>query len=103
MGLLDKLADLTDSGCDWTCDFCGTNLNKQAGFNTFLGSWGCTSCGSMNDVSKNNIIPPEGTKGYVSKIEHKDGTIEKVRFTKTREVHDFESPNGKKGSVWRKR
>lgn len=33
---------------------------------------------------------------------YKDGTTEKVRFTKTREVHDFDGPGGK-GRVWSKR
>lgn len=38
--------------------------------------------------------------GY--KKEYKDGTTERVRFTKTREVHDFDGPYGKM-SVWSKR
>ena len=33
---------------------------------------------------------------------YKDDTIERVRFTKTREVHDFDGPYGKM-SVWSKR
>ena len=38
--------------------------------------------------------------GYEKK--YKDGTTEKVRFTKTREVHDFDGPYGKM-SMWTKR
>lgn len=33
---------------------------------------------------------------------YRDGTTERVRLTKTREVHDFNGPNGKM-SVWSKR
>lgn len=35
--------------------------------------------------------------GYIKK--YKDGTTERVRFTKTREVHDFDGPRGK-ASIW---
>ena len=35
--------------------------------------------------------------GYLLKYD--DGTTERVRFTKTREVHDFDGPSGKI-SVW---
>lgn len=38
--------------------------------------------------------------GYEKK--YKDGTTERVRFTKTREVHDFDGPRGK-ASIWTKR
>lgn len=38
--------------------------------------------------------------GYEKK--YKDGTTEKVRYTKTREVHDFDGPHGKM-SMWTKR
>lgn len=37
--------------------------------------------------------------GYEKK--YKDGTTERVRFTKTREVHDFDGPRGK-ASIWSK-
>lgn len=40
-------------------------------------------------------------KKYVSETKYESGTIERVRFTKTREVHDFDGPNGK-ASIWRK-
>ena len=33
---------------------------------------------------------------------YKNGTTERVRFTKTREVHDFDGPNGK-ASIWSRR
>jgi len=38
--------------------------------------------------------------GYEKK--YRDGTTERVRFTKTREVHDFDGPRGK-ASIWSKR
>ena len=34
--------------------------------------------------------------------QYKDGTTERVRFTKTREVHDFDGPYGK-ASIWAKK
>ena len=33
---------------------------------------------------------------------YKNGTTERIRFTKTREVHDFDGPFGKV-SIWSKR
>ena len=41
--------------------------------------------------------------GILKTILHPDGTKETVRFTKTREVHDVESPDGRKGKVWKSR
>ena len=38
--------------------------------------------------------------GYLKK--YRDGTTERVRFTKTREVHDFDGPRGK-ASIWSSR
>ncbi len=38
--------------------------------------------------------------GYLKK--YKDGTTERVRFTKTRGVHDFDGPRGK-ASIWSNR
>lgn len=38
-------------------------------------------------------------KKYVSETKYESGTVERVRFTKTREVHDFDGPNGK-ASIW---
>ena len=38
--------------------------------------------------------------GYEKK--YNDGKTERVRFTKTREVHDFDGPRGK-ASIWSKR
>lgn len=91
-----------DSGCDWYCDCCGAYMNNQQGFTTFSGGWTCTECGAFNDVSENNVIPEEGSNGYVLEKSYDDGTLEKIRFTKTREVHDFDGPNGK-ASIWSKR
>ena len=45
-----------DKDCDWYCDDCDAHLNNQAGFNTLSGSWTCTKCGWVNDVTENNIL-----------------------------------------------
>ena len=91
---------------DWTCDNCRTNLNSQPGFSTSLGRWYCTVCGYENDVTDDNILPgaeffPGGSDGYIFEKTYDDGVTERVRYTKTREVHDFDGPNGKM-SVWNK-
>lgn len=93
---------LFDSGCDWYCDGCHAYMNDQLGFTTILDTWTCTKCGAVSDVSENNIIPEEGSNGYVFEKAYDDGTTEKIRFTKTREVHDFDGANGK-ASIWKKR
>lgn len=49
-----------DSGCTWHCDYCDAILNEQPGFSTISGTWVCTECGALNDVSDDNILP-EGT------------------------------------------
>lgn len=54
--------------------------------------------GSKKDSGK--IIQKFSDGGFLKK--YKDGTTERVRFTKTREVHDFDGPRGKM-SVWSKR
>lgn len=58
-------------------------------------------------MDKNNSNKDDGKMvklysdgGY--KKEYQDGTTERVRFTKTREVHDFDGPYGKM-SVWSRR
>lgn len=87
---------------DWYCDSCRAHMNDQFGFTTVLDTWTCTECGEDNDVSENNIIPEEGSNGYVFEKTYDDGITEKIRYTKTREVHDFDGPNGKV-SFWKKR
>lgn len=94
--------ELHDNGCDWFCDSCRAYMNDQFGFTTASGTWICAECGVVNDVSENNIIPLEGSKGYVFEKTYDDGTTEKIRYTKTREVHDFDGPRGK-ASIWSKR
>ena len=64
MGIFSNLfnrndTDYDDSGCDWYCDFCGAHMNGQPGFTTTSGQWTCTECGSLNDVSENNIFETE--------------------------------------------
>lgn len=45
-----------DGGCDWVCDGCGACMNGQPGFNVYSGTWTCTECGALNDVSANNVL-----------------------------------------------
>ena len=91
-----------DRGCDWYCDGCGVRMNRQLGFTTITGRWRCRKCGRKNDVSKKNIVPKSGSKGWVFKKTHNDGTVEKVRYTKTREIREFDGKNGKM-TFWSKR
>ncbi len=84
-----------DSGFDWYCDSCHAYMNDQPRFTTLFNEWTCIECSTVNDVSKNNIIGEEGSNGYVFEKAYDDGTTEKIRYTKTREVHDFDGPNGK--------
>ena len=54
--------------------------------------------GKNNDEGKVTRTFADG--GYEKK--YADGTTERVRFTKTREVHDFDGPRGR-ASIWTKR
>jgi len=87
---------------DWHCDNCNAYMNDQPGFTTKNGTWVCAECGAVNDVTNNNIVPAEGSKGYVFETEYDDGTTEKIRFTKTREVHEFDGKNGRI-NIWKRR
>lgn len=49
-------SDSNDLGCDWYCDECDDYLNDQPGFTTVFGTWTCTACGAINDVTEDNII-----------------------------------------------
>ncbi len=66
---------LDDLGCDWHCDGCGTLMNSQPGFSAASGSWTCTECVCVNDVTSNNIRhygerpATEAQLGYIKKIE----------------------------------
>ena len=106
MGLLGEIfgafAGGDDSGCTWTCDYCGANLNSQPGFTTSSGTWDCTECGEENDVSEDNIVPDDYV-GVWNEHELDDGTIETTRFTKTREVHEFVDSSGEKTTIWKRR
>lgn len=44
-----------DKGCDWYCDNCDAYMNSQSGFTTSSDEWTCTECGTVNDVSIDNI------------------------------------------------
>lgn len=41
---------------DWFCDSCDANLNRQPGFTIASGTWTCTECGAVNDVTDDNIL-----------------------------------------------
>ncbi len=99
VGVLDSM---DDGGCDWYCDYCGAHLNSQSGFTVSYGTWDCSACGEENNVSDDNILPDDYI-GVWNERELDDGTIERQRFTKTREVYDYIKPNGDKCSIWRRR
>lgn len=65
----------SDLGCDWYCDYCNGYLNEQPGFTTITGTWTCTECGGLNDVSMRNIVPEgveEFTPHFLEEIEDPD-------------------------------
>lgn len=43
----------------WYCDGCHAVLNEQIGFNTDSGTWVCTECGDLNDVTSDNVFESE--------------------------------------------
>lgn len=43
----------------WYCDGCHSVLNNQDGFNTVNGTWECSECGCLNDVSPENLFDSE--------------------------------------------
>lgn len=53
----DFVSKVSDLGCDWYCDNCDVHLNTQPGFRAG-GTWTCSECGYLNDVSTDNIIGP---------------------------------------------
>ena len=55
----------------------------------------------LRDQDK-KIVPKSGSKGWVFKKTHNDGTVERVRYTKTREIREFDGKNGKM-TFWSKR
>lgn len=63
MGLFDKIKNgISSWGEDditWYCDGCNSILNNQPGFNTDSGTWECTVCGHINDVTENNVYESE--------------------------------------------
>lgn len=62
---------MKDLDCDWYCDECDAYMNDQPGFSAG-GTWECTECGSINDVSENNIIwdDEEEDDGYVGSYQY---------------------------------
>ena len=65
-----------------------------------FGSKKASACSSKGNNNDGIITKRYSDGGYLK--QYNDGTTERVRFTKTREVHDFNGPKGK-GSVWSKR
>ena len=55
---------------------------------------------SKKPADNGRVVQRFGDAGYIK--EYRDGTTERVRFTKTREVHDFDGPNGKM-SIWKRK
>ena len=45
-----------DRNCEWYCDNCDAHLNNQSGFTAAFGSWKCSECGYVNDVTEDNIL-----------------------------------------------
>ena len=41
---------------DWWCDDCNASLNQQPGFNDRAGTWKCTECSCVNEISSDAII-----------------------------------------------
>ncbi len=50
------MSGVRDDGCDWVCDSCGAYMNTQRRFSVARGTWKCTKCGALNDVSQNNVL-----------------------------------------------
>ena len=53
-----------DNDCAWICDYCAAYMNNQPGFNVSDGTWTCSECGTVNDVSENNIVDPLALLAY---------------------------------------
>ncbi len=88
---------------DWNCDACGARLNYQSGFTTEYGTWECTECGYENNVTDDNIVPDDFI-GILLERKLPNGTTERVRFTKKREVHDLMNSSGSMECiVWSRR
>lgn len=62
---------MCDLNCDWYCDECDAYMNDQPGF-CAGDTWICTECGSLNDVSEDNIISEEEEEddGYVGSYQY---------------------------------
>lgn len=48
--------DINDNNATWYCDCCDETMNFQVGFTCEYGTWTCTRCGYVNDVTPSNII-----------------------------------------------
>lgn len=66
------MSSTRDGGCDWVCDSCGVYMNNQRGFNVAKGTWKCSKCGALNDVSQNNVLDLLGmvAKGITKFVTH---------------------------------
>lgn len=52
-------AAINSGSTTWYCDGCNSEMNNQPGFTTSTGTWTCTECGHINDVSDANIYDSE--------------------------------------------
>lgn len=49
----DPFAEFDGTG--WLCDCCRAYINRQSGFDPWLGSWMCTECGQYNRIDEDEI------------------------------------------------
>ena len=55
-----------DSDTTWYCDGCDAELNRQEGFSSTSGTWICTKCGYLNNVTNENKLSEEEAEDQAS-------------------------------------
>lgn len=55
----DEHTSWNEDDTTWYCDGCDAELNRQIGFNTTTGTWVCTKCSYINDVTDANVLSKE--------------------------------------------
>ncbi len=65
---------------DWFCDSCDANLNRQPGFTTASGTWICTECGAVNDVTDDNILD-EDDETYQEECPNCGGHMRRMTYS----------------------
>lgn len=68
LGALGSSGD--DGRCDWVCDECDAYMNDQPGFTVSGGSWTCTECGAVNDVTPNNVLDLDDDDDYFGSADY---------------------------------